>query len=76
MDGLKNLRESFQEYVREELLDGDSKYRMDDHGPQVAKKGISFVTFPPILYLWLQRHIYSVEQESVVKVCPSDGRPI
>jgi ubiquitin carboxyl-terminal hydrolase 7 len=66
--GVKDLRESFQNYVLEETLDGDNKYHTEDFGLQDAKKGISFVSFPPILHLHLKRFEYDGQRDAIVKV--------
>lgn len=53
--GCKTLTDSFAQYVEEELLDGDNKYRAEGHGLQVAKKGTRFLSLPPVLQLQLKR---------------------
>jgi ubiquitin carboxyl-terminal hydrolase 7 len=65
---MKNLRESFQDYVAEETLDGENKYHTEDFGLQDAKKGISFLSFPPVLHLQLKRFEYDAQRDAMIKV--------
>jgi ubiquitin carboxyl-terminal hydrolase 7 len=65
---LKNLRESFKEYVAVETLDGENKYHAEGHGLQAAKKGVIFNAFPPVLHLQLRRFEYDIEKDALVKV--------
>jgi ubiquitin carboxyl-terminal hydrolase 7 len=65
---MKNLRESFQDYVAEETLDGENKYQAEEFGLQDAKKGISFLSFPPVLHLQLKRFEYDAQRDAMVKV--------
>ena len=53
--GCKTLTDSFAQYVEEEVLDGDNKYRAEGHGLQAARKGTRFISLPPILQLQLKR---------------------
>jgi ubiquitin C-terminal hydrolase len=66
--GMKNLRESFQDYVAVETLDGENKYQAEGLGLQDAKKGISFQSFPPVLHLQLKRFEYDIQRDAMVKV--------
>jgi ubiquitin carboxyl-terminal hydrolase 7 len=52
--GLGNLRAAFDQYVAEEELTGDNKYRAEGHGLQDATKGLRFIRFPPVLQLQLK----------------------
>ena len=52
---MKNLHESFKDYVAVETLDGENKYDAAGYGLQDAKKGIIFESFPPVLNLQLKR---------------------
>jgi ubiquitin carboxyl-terminal hydrolase 7 len=65
---MKNLRESFQDYVAVETLDGENKYQAEGFGFQDAKKGISFLSFPPVLHLQLKRFEYDTSRDAMVKV--------
>ncbi|KAJ3173620.1 hypothetical protein HDU88_002708 [Geranomyces variabilis] len=66
--GCKTLKESFDEYVAVETLDGDNKYMAEDHGLQEAKKGVIFTQFPPILHLQLKRFEYDFYRDVMVKI--------
>ncbi|KOB78939.1 Ubiquitin carboxyl-terminal hydrolase, partial [Operophtera brumata] len=45
--GMKNIFESFDDYISTELLDGENKYDAGEHGLQDAEKGVRFDQFPP-----------------------------
>ncbi|ORZ00919.1 hypothetical protein BCR43DRAFT_158924 [Syncephalastrum racemosum] len=66
--GFRTLEESFQNYIAEEILDGDNQYMSDTYGLQDAKKGIIFESFPPVLQLQLKRFEYDMEKDSMLKV--------
>ncbi|PVG02230.1 putative ubiquitin-specific processing protease 21 [Serendipita vermifera] len=66
--GMKNLRESFQDYVSEETLEGDNKYQAEGHGLQDAKKGVIFQSLPPVLHLQLKRFEYDIQRDAMVKI--------
>ncbi|KZT28449.1 cysteine proteinase [Neolentinus lepideus HHB14362 ss-1] len=66
--GMKNLYESFKDYVAVETLDGDNKYQAEGHGLQDAKKGIIFQSFPPVLHLQLKRFEYDIQRDAMVKI--------
>ena len=66
--GMKNLYESFKDYVAVETLDGDNKYMAEGYGLQDAKKGIIFQSFPPDLHLQLKRFEYDIQRDAMVKV--------
>ncbi|KAJ7156042.1 hypothetical protein C8R43DRAFT_421204 [Mycena crocata] len=66
--GMKNLYESFRDYVAVEMLDGENKYQAEGLGLQDAKKGIIFESFPPVLHLQLKRFEYDMQRDSMVKV--------
>lgn len=65
---MKNLMESFRDYVAVETLDGENKYQAEGFGLQDAKKGIIFQSFPPVLHLQLKRFEYDVQRDAMVKV--------
>lgn len=65
---MKNLRDSFQNYVAVEDLNGENKYQAEGFGLQDAKKGIVFQSFPPVLHLQLKRFEYDVQRDAMVKV--------
>jgi ubiquitin carboxyl-terminal hydrolase 7 len=66
--GMKNLYESFRDYVAVETLEGENKYQAEGLGLQDAKKGIIFQSFPPVLHLQLKRFEYDVQRDAMVKV--------
>ncbi|KAK7043601.1 ubiquitin-specific protease ubp15 [Paramarasmius palmivorus] len=66
--GLKNLYESFKDYVQVETLDGENKYQAEGFGLQDAKKGIIFESFPPVLHLQLKRFEYDIQRDAMVKI--------
>ena len=68
---MKNLYESFKDYVSVETLDGENKYMAEGYGLQDAKKGIIFQSFPPVLHLQLKRFEYDMQRDTMVKVCSS-----
>lgn len=65
---MKNLYESFQDYVAVEMLDGENKYQAEGFGLQDAKKGIIFESFPPVLHLQLKRFEYDIQRDAMVKI--------
>lgn len=66
--GCKDLQDSFDDYVAEEILEGDNKYMAEEHGLQDAKKGVIFEDFPPVLHLQLKRFEYDFMRDTMVKV--------
>ncbi|RPD80183.1 cysteine proteinase [Lentinus tigrinus ALCF2SS1-7] len=66
--GMKNLYESFKDYVAVETLDGENKYMAEGYGLQEAKKGIVFQSFPPVLHLQLKRFEYDIQRDAMVKI--------
>ncbi|CAO1629496.1 unnamed protein product [Sympodiomycopsis kandeliae] len=66
--GMKDLEESFRDYVQTEMLEGDNKYHAEGFGLQDAKKGVIFEKFPPVLHLQLKRFEYDIEKDAMVKI--------
>lgn len=66
--GFKNLRESFEDLVAVEMMDGDNQYRAEGYGLQDARKGVAFLTFPPVLHMQLKRFEYDFNRDAIVKV--------
>ncbi|TFL07619.1 hypothetical protein BDV98DRAFT_558165 [Pterulicium gracile] len=66
--GMKNLHESFKDYVAVEMLEGENKYQAEGLGLQDAKKGIIFESFPPVLHLQLKRFEYDIQRDAMVKI--------
>ena len=65
---MKNLHESFKDYVAVDMLDGENKYPAKNFGLQDAKKGIIFESFPRVLYVQLKRFEYDIQQDGMVKI--------
>lgn len=61
------VAESFRDYVKAEVLDGDNKYDAGEHGLQDAAKGVIFASFPPVLHLHLMRFQYDPVTDCSVK---------
>ena len=66
--GCKDLYASLDEYVREEVLDGDNQYFSDRYGKQDAKKGVLFKSLPPVLELHLRRFEYDFASDQMAKI--------
>ena len=66
--GIRTLYDSFRDYVAVETLDGENKYDAKGFGPQDARKGITFQSFPPVLHLQLKRFNYDTQLGGMVKV--------
>ncbi|KAJ3862479.1 hypothetical protein EV359DRAFT_74151 [Lentinula novae-zelandiae] len=66
--GMRNLYESFKDYVAVENMDGENKYQAEGFGLQDAKKGIIFESFPPVLHLQLKRFEYDIQRDAMVKI--------
>ena len=62
------MEDSFKDYVQVEKMEGENKYSAEGHGLQDASKGISFISFPPVLHLQLKRFEYDIARECNVKV--------
>ncbi|POG66834.1 ubiquitin carboxyl-terminal hydrolase 5 [Rhizophagus irregularis DAOM 181602=DAOM 197198] len=66
--GCKTLRDSFKDYIQEEILKGYNKYQATGYGLQDAKKGVIFESFPPVLHLQLKRFEYDLQRDAMVKI--------
>jgi len=66
--GCKTLRDSFENYVAVETMEGENKYMAEGFGLQDAKMGVIFKSFPPVLHLQLKRFEYDIQRDSMVKV--------
>ncbi|ORY78391.1 putative ubiquitin carboxyl-terminal hydrolase 5 [Leucosporidium creatinivorum] len=66
--GLNNVEESFKDYVAVEMMEGENKYRAEEHGLQDAKKGVVFESFPPVLHLQLKRFEYDFQRDQNIKI--------
>ncbi|KAM0792135.1 hypothetical protein ACM66B_004835 [Microbotryomycetes sp. NB124-2] len=65
---LRNLEESFQDYIQVETLEGDNQYNAEGFGLQDARKGVVFESFPPVLHLQLKRFEYDMQRDQNVKI--------
>ncbi|GAA5919656.1 hypothetical protein JCM1841_005211 [Sporobolomyces salmonicolor] len=65
---LKNLEESFKDYIQVETLEGENRYNAEGYGLQDAKKGVIFESFPPVLHLQLKRFEYDMQRDQNVKI--------
>lgn len=66
--GCKTLADSFKQYLEVEVLDGDNLYRAEGFGHQAAKKGIQFLSLPPILQIQLRRFEYDPMRDQMMKI--------
>ncbi|KAL5701003.1 ubiquitinyl hydrolase 1 [Ranunculus cassubicifolius] len=66
--GCRDVYDSFDKYVEVERMEGDNKYHAEQYGLQDAKKGVSFVDFPPVLQLQLKRFEYDYVRDSMMKI--------
>lgn len=67
--GFKNLQASFQNYIEIEMLEGENRYQAGEGlGYQIAKKGVVFESFPPVLHLQLKRFEYDFMVDDLVKI--------
>ncbi|CAG8472795.1 3742_t:CDS:10, partial [Cetraspora pellucida] len=63
--GCKKLDDSFLDYIQEKTLDGDNKYNTEDYGLQGS---VMFESFPPVLYLHLDRFEYDAQNNCMVMI--------
>lgn len=66
--GVSTLEESFDNYVRAEMLEGDNKYHAEGFGLQDAKRYVEFESFPPVLHLHLERYAFDPRVMATVKI--------
>lgn len=67
--GNETIYESFDKYTEVELLNGDNKYRADGYDElQEARKGVKFLSLPPVLQLHLKRFEYDYMRDVNVKI--------
>ncbi|KAL0008201.1 hypothetical protein SO802_009703 [Lithocarpus litseifolius] len=66
--GCRDVYASFDKYVEVERLEGDNKYHAERYGLQVARKGVLFIDFPPVLQLQLKRFEYDFMRDTMVKI--------
>lgn len=65
---MKNIQESFDYYIEEEILEGENSYFTDKYGLQAAKKGVIFTKFPTILFIQLKRFEYDFSLDRLAKI--------
>ncbi|CCE65580.1 hypothetical protein TPHA_0L02290 [Tetrapisispora phaffii CBS 4417] len=65
---LKNLQQSFENYIEVELMDGENQYAAPDFGLQDAYKGVVFESFPKVLHLQLKRFEYDFNFDQLIKI--------
>lgn len=65
---MKDLHDSFRDYIAVETLDGENKYQAEGLGLQDARKGVIFESFPPVLHLQLKRFEYDIQRDAMVKL--------
>lgn len=69
VSGMKDIEESFRDYIQVETMDGDNQYFAGEtHKLQDAKKGVIFESFPEVLHLQLKRFEYDIERDAMMKV--------
>lgn len=66
--GMHTLQESFDNYVKAEMLEGDNKYHAEGHGLQDARRFVEFETFPPVLHMHLERYAFDPHVMGTVKI--------
>ena len=68
--GLAGVTDSFRKYCESETLDGDNQYDAGEEngGKQDAKKGVNFLSLPPVLHLHLKRFEYDMMTGNMIKV--------
>eukprot|EP01006_Ploeotia_vitrea_P049919 TRINITY_DN67393_c8_g2_i1.p1 TRINITY_DN67393_c8_g2~~TRINITY_DN67393_c8_g2_i1.p1 ORF type:complete len:1213 (+),score=152.20 TRINITY_DN67393_c8_g2_i1:252-3641(+) len=64
----QNIYDSLNKEIAPEKLDGDNKYQAEGHGLQDAMKGVVYCSFPPILFLHLQRFEYDPQHDHMRKI--------
>lgn len=68
VSGMRNLDDSFKDYIQVETMTGDNMYHAGKFGLQEAKKGVIFKSFPQILHLQLKRFEYDHQRDVTLKV--------
>ena len=69
VQGCASVEASFKKYVEVERLDGENQYNAEgDFGRQDADKGVSFVSFPPVLNLLLKRFVCDLRTGDTIKL--------
>ncbi|KAG5176375.1 hypothetical protein JKP88DRAFT_265408 [Tribonema minus] len=68
VEGLRNLKESLDQFTTPEELTGDNRWRTEPHGLQDARKGVRFISFPPFIQFHLKRFRYDMNTGDMGKV--------
>eukprot|EP01053_Blabericola_migrator_P003052 Blabericola_migrator_1__3051@NODE_188_length_11708_cov_118_709303_g163_i0_p1_GENE_NODE_188_length_11708_cov_118_709303_g163_i0NODE_188_length_11708_cov_118_709303_g163_i0_p1_ORF_typecomplete_len1566_score301_13UCH/PF00443_29/5_9e68UCH_1/PF13423_6/8_1e19UCH_1/PF13423_6/1e04UCH_1/PF13423_6/2e03Arnt_C/PF18583_1/0_023_NODE_188_length_11708_cov_118_709303_g163_i043039000 len=68
IQNVDSLAKSLDKYVEAEILDGENKYHAEGHGPQPAKKGVRFLSFPPVLQFHLKRFEFDLQSMDMIKL--------
>ncbi|KAL8881573.1 MAG: hypothetical protein Q9198_001245 [Flavoplaca austrocitrina] len=69
VDGNRSLDDSFREYTKLDILDGECQYYAGDrYGLQDAVKGVIFQNFPPVLVLQLRWWKYNIERDRMESI--------
>lgn len=67
--GCRNIYDSFEKYIEVEMMEGDNRYRADGYEElQDARKGVKFLSLPPVLQLHLKRFEYDFSRFAMVKI--------
>jgi ubiquitin carboxyl-terminal hydrolase 7 len=61
--GCDTLEDSLRKFTETETLDGDNRYKSEEHGYQDAHKGIKLNSLPPVLHLHLKRFDYQYQND-------------
>ena len=64
----KTLKDSLDQFVMPQYLEGSNRYNAEGFGLQDAKMFSAFETLPPVLHLILMRYRYDVELDETVKI--------
>ena len=68
IQGCKTVYQSLDKFTEAEVLDGDNKLSVPDHGLQDVRKGISFEQLPPVVFLHLKRFAYDFNRNREIKL--------
>jgi ubiquitin carboxyl-terminal hydrolase 7 len=61
--GCDTLEDSLRKFTETETLDGDNRYKSEEHGYQDAHKGIKLNALPPVLHLHLKRFDFQYQND-------------
>eukprot|EP01080_Neovahlkampfia_damariscottae_P003426 gene3426-5971_t len=66
--GCSNIYESLDQYTEVEILEGENQYNSETFGLQNAKKGVKFLSLPPVLMFHLKRFEFDVVNYTQYKI--------